>query len=180
MAALLLVDIQVGFCPGGNLPVEEGDRVVPVANRWIEAFERAHRPILLTRDWHPPDHCSFREQGGPWPAHCVRGTRDAELHPDLKVPPLAIVVSKAMTPEREAYSDFDHTRLGEFLRRLGVRRLYVMGLATDYCVRATVLDARREGFETVVVREGVRAVDVQPGDGDRALAEMQAAGARLL
>jgi len=179
-AALLLVDIQVGFCPGGNLPVAGGDEVVPVANRWIDRFWSAGRPILLTRDWHPADHVSFRSRGGPWPPHCVQGTRDAEFHPGLTLPPVFTVVSKAMDPDREAYSDFEGTRLAEELRARGVDTLYIAGLATDYCVHANVLDARRAGFRVRVIRDGIRAVEVNPGDGERALREMREAGAEFV
>lgn len=178
-AALLAVDVQVGFCPGGNLAVPDGDKVVPVLNEWIERFARAGRPVVLSRDWHPEDHVSFRARGGPWPPHCVAGSRDAEFHPALRVSPEALVVSKAEGRDEEAYSAFEGTRLAERLRERGVRRLIVGGLATDYCVRASVLDALRAGFEVTVLRDAVRAVDVNAGDGERALAAMRAAGARV-
>ncbi|MBI1854217.1 MAG: isochorismatase family protein [Planctomycetes bacterium] len=178
--ALLLQDVQVDFCPGGALAVPDGDAVVPSLNRWIEAFEAARRPIFASRDWHPPDHCSFRDRGGTWPPHCVAGSAGAAFHPSLRLPPNVHVVSKATTRNAEAYSTFDGTDFDERLRRLGVRRLVIGGLATDYCVRATVLDARRLGFAVGVPRDAIRAVDVHPGDGDRAIAEMRAAGATIL
>lgn len=178
--ALLIVDVQNDFLPGGALPVPEGDAVVPVLNRWIERFTARRLPVYATRDWHPPNHCSFREQGGPWPPHCVAGTEGAAFAPGLKLPPDAVIVSKATEPDREAYSGFQGTDLAERLRAQGVRRLFVGGLATDYCVLSTVRDALREGFEVVLIEDAVRAVDVQPGDGARALEEMRRLGARTV
>ena len=177
--ALVLVDMQNDFCPGGALPVPEGDRVVPVLNTLLD-----HRELLAvaTRDWHPPDHSSFATQGGPWPVHCVAGTPGAEFHPGLHRQRLAhmvsigATVSKATAREQEAYSGFQGTDLTAFLRGRGIRRLVVGGLATDYCVKATALDARKEGFEVFLLTDAIRAVNVQPGDGDRAIAEMVAAG----
>jgi nicotinamidase/pyrazinamidase len=178
--ALLLEDVQVDFCPGGALPVPDGDAVVPVLNEWIERFEASGQPIFASRDWHPANHVSFREQGGPWPPHCVAGTPGAAFHAELRLPHSATVVSKATEPDREAYSTFDRTGFADELRRRGIRRLTIGGLATDYCVRATVLDALREEFEVRLLRDAVRAVDVTPGDGDRALEEMRAAGAQVV
>ena len=178
--ALLLVDIQNDFLPGGALAVAEGDAVIPVANRYLARFERAGLPIYLTRDWHPADHCSFEANGGPWPPHCVQNTEGAAFADALQIPESAVVHSKAMDSDKEAYSDFDDADFATRLRAAGVRRLFVMGLATDYCVLETVKDARAAGFEVVVVTDGVRAVDVNPGDGARALATMREAGAVLV
>jgi nicotinamidase/pyrazinamidase len=178
--ALLIVDVQNDFLPGGALAVPQGDAVVPVLNRWIARFRDRGLPVVATRDWHPPDHCSFRSRGGPWPEHCVAGTPGARFAPDLELPQDALIVSKATESDREVYSGFQGTDLAERLRALGVRRLFVGGLATDYCVLETVRDALREGFEVVVLRDAVRAVDVNPGDGERALEEMRRLGARLL
>jgi nicotinamidase/pyrazinamidase len=178
--ALLLVDIQNDFLPGGALAVAEGDAVIPVANRYVADFERAGLPIYLTRDWHPADHCSFEAEGGPWPPHCVQDTAGAAFADALHVPEGAVVHSKAMDSDKEAYSDFEDQDFSARLRAAGVRRLLVMGLATDYCVLATVRDALSAGFEVVVATDGVRAVDVEPGDGERALASMRKAGAVLL
>jgi nicotinamidase/pyrazinamidase len=177
--ALVLVDVQNDFCPGGALPVPEGDRVVPVLNTLLD-----HRELLAvaTRDWHPPDHTSFATQGGPWPVHCVAGTPGAGFHPGLHRERLAhmvsigATVSKATARDQEAYSGFQGTGLAVYLHQHGIRRLFIGGLATDYCVKATALDARQEGFEVFLLTDAIRAVDVQPGDGDRAIAEMQAAG----
>lgn len=172
--ALIVVDVQRDFCPGGALPVPEGDRVVPVINRllglpWMK---------VATRDWHPADHCSFRQQGGMWPPHCVAGTPGAELHPELHQDLVQHLVSKGTERGTEAYSGFQGTDLARLLRQAGIRRLFVCGLATDYCVRATALDARGEGFEVVVLTDAARGVEVQPGDCSRALRDMQAAGVR--
>jgi nicotinamidase/pyrazinamidase len=175
--ALIIVDLQNDFLPGGSLAVPDGDAVIPVLNTWIRRFRAAGLPIFATRDWHPVDHCSFRDQGGPWPPHCVAGTKGAEFTPELVLPPDVLVHSKAMTPEKEAYSDFEDGGLGPKLREMGVRRVFIGGLATDYCVRATVLDARKEGFQVILLLDAIRAVEVQPGDGDRAIAEMCEAGA---
>ena len=136
--------------------------------------------VVYSRDRHPSDHCSFAQQGGPWPVHCVDGSEGSAFHPDLPIVQRALILDKATTSDREAYSDFDGTGLGDMLRQRGVDRCVVAGLATDYCVKATVLDALSEGFETWVVTNGIAAVDVEPGDGERALAEMQALGAHLL
>ena len=175
--ALVVVDIQQDFCPGGALAVPAGDEVVPVLNRWIERAERIGATVVLTRDWHPPDHCSFKDQGGPWPAHCVRDTAGAEYHPDLRIPPGSIRVDKATEPDRECYSGFAGTTLAGQLHGKFISRLWVGGLALDYCVRATVLEALAEGFEVHLLRSATRAVELTPGDGERAIAEMRAAGA---
>lgn len=173
--ALLIVDPQIDFCPGGALPVPGGDGIFPNVNRTAETVPL----VVASRDWHPPDHISFVDRGGPWPAHCVRATRGAEFHPCLDASRIHHVVSKATGSDEEAYSAFDGTGLGDWLRERAVHRLFVAGLATDYCVRQSVLDARAEGFEVVVLEDAIGAVDVEPGDGARALAEMKAAGAQL-
>lgn len=177
--ALLVVDVQKDFLPGGALGVPSGDEVIEPLNRAIESFERARRPIFYSRDWHPPDHCSFRTQGGPWPSHCVAGSPGAGFAKKLRIAPCGIVISKATTPERDAYSAFQGTTLSAQLRAAGVRRVIVGGLATDYCVKASVLDARREGFEVEVLGDAVRPVEVEPGDGARALQEMRQSGAQI-
>ncbi|MFQ6075147.1 MAG: nicotinamidase [Candidatus Bathyarchaeia archaeon] len=177
-SALIVVDVQRDFCPGGALPVPEGDRVVPILNRYIQKFKEAGAPIYATRDWHPPNHTSFKPQCGPWPTHCVQSTTGAEFHGDLRLPRGTRIVSKATDPEKEAYSGFDGTGLGEELRRRGVWRVFVGGLATDYCVKSTVLDALRLGFETVLLEDAIRGVDVEPGDSERAIKEMVAKGVR--
>jgi nicotinamidase/pyrazinamidase len=175
--ALLVVDVQYDFLPGGSLGVPEGDRVVPVLNDYIGLFAAAGRPVYATRDFHPSGHCSFAPQGGPWPPHCVQGMHGADLADDLKLPEGTPVIRKGTQVDRDAYSGFDGTDLGARLRADGVRRLFVGGLATDYCVLCTVKDARAAGFEVRLLTDAIRAVNVTPDDGDRALAEMTAAGA---
>lgn len=180
--ALVVVDVQNDFCPGGALAVPQGDRVVPVLNRYIRRFRALKARIYVSRDWHPAVTKHFEASGGPWPPHCVQGTPGAAFHPELEIPVEAVLVSKGMDPEQDAYSCFQAREANgtEFVVSLvqrGVRRLFIGGLATDYCVKVTALDALHEGFQVVVLRDAVGAVDVQPGDGERALEEMRAAGA---
>lgn len=175
--ALVIVDVQRDFLPGGALPVPGGDQIVPVLNRYLERFTARSLPVFATRDWHPADHVSFRAQGGPWPPHCVQGTAGAAFADGLRLPPTACVVSKATCRDRDSYSDFDAAGFEAQLRARGVRRLFVGGLAADYCVRATVRDALERGFAVVLLTDAVRALDVAPGDGERAVAEMQRLGA---
>jgi len=174
--ALLVVDVQNDFLPGGALGVQLGDQVVPPLNRLIARWRDRGWPIVFTRDWHPPDHCSFHARGGPWPVHCVAGTPGAQFAASLLVPARAMITSKATDPQHEAYSAFEGTGLAEHLHRAGVTRVFIGGLATDYCVRATGADARTLGFELTVLTDAVRAVDVNPGDGDHALQELAAGG----
>ena len=178
--ALLIVDPQMDFFPGGALAVAEGDAILATVNQALRVFADAGLPIFVTRDWHPADHCSFAGQGGPWPDHCVKGSGGAELHPDLDLPPIFTMVQKATTSDREAYSDFEGTGLAEALRRLGVRRVVVCGLALEYCVRAACIDAIEAGFEAVLLTDGTRAVEVSPGDGERTMEELREAGVEML
>lgn len=178
--ALIIVDVQVDFCPGGALPVPEGDKIIPVLNEYIRRFNTAGALIVATRDWHPPNHKSFREYGGLWPPHCVQGTRGAEFHPELRLPEGALIISKATDPEEEAYSGFEGTDLNEMLRRAGVKRVFVGGLATEYCVKSTVLDALKYGFEVFLLEDAVKGIDVNPGDVERAIKEMLNKGVRKL
>lgn len=177
--ALIVVDVQRDFLPGGALPVPNGDAIVPRVNAYMSAFAARELPVVLTRDWHPPDHCSFKPQGGVWPPHCVRDTPGADWPADLQVPPSARIVSKALGKNQEAYSGFEGTSLASLLRDQKIKRVFVCGLATDYCVRATVLDARKHGFQAIVLDDAVRGVEAQPGDSERALADMAASGAIL-
>jgi nicotinamidase/pyrazinamidase len=176
-AALLVVDVQNDFCPGGALAVPEGDSIVPKLNTVISAFEKAGLPVFFTRDWHPANHCSFREQGGVWPPHCVQGTKGAEIHGGLEQPPASVVISKGDRPDREAYSGFQGTDLAERLRRLGVDQVFVGGLTTEYCVRTTTEDALREGLAVRVVLDCVKGLEIHRGDSAAAIAEMKKAGA---
>lgn len=177
--ALIVVDVQNDFCPGGALAVNDGDEVVPVINRLLPRFQTR----VFTRDWHPENHCSFSDdpqmRDGSWPVHCVAGTEGAAFHDDLTVPDDAHVVSKATSADAEAYSGFDGTTLADYLRARGVERVVVTGLATDYCVKNTVLDALGDGFETLVVADAIRGVDLPPGSADDAIAEMERAGAQM-
>lgn len=178
--ALLAVDVQNDFLPGGALGVKDGDQVVAPLNRWIARFEAAHLPIFFTRDWHPADHCSFKAQGGIWPPHCIAGTTGAQFSTSLAMPAEYGIVSKATRQDAEAYSTFAGTDLHERLQRAKVRRVFLGGLATDYCVVNSTLDARRLGYEVVVLVDAIRAVELHPGDSDRAIATMRSAGAELL
>lgn len=175
--ALIIVDVQTDFLPGGSLAVPRGDEVLTVLNGYIALFGQAHLPIVATRDWHPTDHCSFKPQGGLWPPHCVAGSRGAGFAVMLQLPCESIIISKATAADRDAYSGFEGTELDALLRKADVARLFVGGLATDYCVLNTVRDALRLGYETVLLTDAVRAVDVQAGDGERAIDEMLRAGA---
>jgi nicotinamidase/pyrazinamidase len=177
--ALIVVDVQRDFLPGGALGVAGGDGVIPVFNRVLAQCVRWRLPIYATRDWHPPDHCSFRHRGGSWPPHCLAGSAGAEFAAGLQLPADVHVVSKATRPEADAYSGFQGTDLALRLRRDGCRRVVIGGLATEYCVRATALDALQLGFEVVVLEDAIRPVDVSPGDGARALAELMARGVQV-
>lgn len=174
--ALIIVDVQNDFLPGGSLGVPHGDEVIEPLNRCARLFAQHRLPVFATRDWHPPDHCSFAPQGGPWPPHCIQGTPGAEFARRLELPAGTHIISKAQRAEADAYSGFEGTSLAAQLREAGCRRVFVGGLATDYCVRATALDARAAGLRVTVLLDAVRAVEVKPGDGERALAQMQRAG----
>jgi nicotinamidase/pyrazinamidase len=174
--ALIVVDVQNDFCPGGALAVVDGDAVVEPINRMAAAAGL----VVATRDWHPPDHASFAEHGGPWPVHCVQDTPGAQLHPRLDRDHIDVVIDKGQDPATDGYSGFERTELAQLLRDRGVDRVHVVGLALDYCVKNTALDAVREGFEAVVHRGATRAVNVQPGDDDAAVRELLAAGAQVV
>jgi len=176
--ALVVIDIQNDFLPGGSLAVPHGDEVVPVLNRYIGLFQSKELPIYATRDWHTPDHCSFKAQGGPWPPHCVADTEGARFAAGLKLPPRATVISKALRQDKDAYSGFEGTDLNTRLQELGVRRVFIGGLATDYCVLNTVKDALQLGYHVVLLMDAIRPVNVQPDDGHRAEDEMQTLGAQ--
>ncbi len=177
--ALLIVDVQNDFLPDGALPVPSGDRVIPPLNRCIEKFQRRRLQVIATRDWHPKDHCSFDWRGGHWPPHCVQGTEGAQLAGGLNLPADCWLVDKATDPERDAFSGFAVEAFDRELRRRGIGRLIVAGLATEYCVRDTVLDALHHGFRVVVLRDAIRPIDVTAGDGEKAIREMAAAGAEF-
>jgi nicotinamidase/pyrazinamidase len=173
--ALLIIDFQNDFTSGGALEVPEGDEIAEPVKRLADRFEI----VMATRDWHPPDHASFETQGGPWPVHCVRGTPGAEFHPAMDEVALDEVVDVGREREDEGYSGFEKSELANLLRERGVDKVFVTGLATDYCVRASAIDACREGFDTTVVEDAIRAVNVNPDDGERAIEDMKQAGANV-
>lgn len=176
MRALIVVDVQNDFCPGGALAVPDGDAVVEPVNRLASQSSF----VVATRDWHPPDHGSFAEQGGPWPVHCVAGTPGAELHAGIDRGLVDAVVDKGQARDREGYSGFEGTELERLLREHQADAVDVAGLALDYCVKATALDARRAGLDVTVHRGATRAVEVQPGDGESAVEELRAAGVEVV
>ena len=177
--ALIVVDVQNDFCPGGALAVADGDAIIPLINAMTPCFAT----VVFTRDWHPADHCSFSVApefvDGSWPAHCVADSHGAAIHADLNLPEDPLFVNKGTDPAKEAYSDFEGTDLAERLRKRGIKRLVVCGLATDYCVKATVLDGLDHGFDVAVVQDACRAVDVPAGTGQQALNDLEASGATL-
>jgi nicotinamidase/pyrazinamidase len=178
--ALVVVDLQNDFCPGGALPVYRGDEIIEPTNRLITSFEKDGLPIFFTRDWHPTYHCSFQSQGGPWPPHCVRNSYGAQFHPSLHIPKGASIISKGTRKDVEAYSGFQGTNLVERLKDRGVNELYVVGLATDYCVKNTVLDGISNGFEVNIVSDCVRGVNMRPSDSETAITEMTRAGTKKI
>lgn len=175
--ALVIVDVQNDFCPGGALPIERGNEVVPILNRWIAAALVKHVPIYASRDWHPVDHISFRQQGGLWPAHCIQDSEGARFHPELQLPGSVIKVTKGVRFDQDQNSIFDATGLTYQLRQQGIRRLWVGGLAEDVCVLATVLDAHRNGFDVVLIQNATRPVSAD--GGERARQRMEEAGVRF-
>jgi len=184
-SALLVVDIQKDFCAGGALAAPGGDDIIPAVNRHLADARAREIAVYATRDWHPAKTSHFKEYGGAWPPHCVQGTPGAQFHPDLKLPPDAIIVNKGDDPQRHGYSAFEgHTSDGKSLlddlRDRRITRVYVAGIATDYCVRESALDALRAGLEVRVLADGIAGIDARPGDAQRALDEMSAAGAQIV
>jgi len=183
-SALLIVDVQKDFCPGGALPVPHGDRVVPVLNRYVANAVERGMPVYASRDWHPRVTRHFKEYGGEWPPHCVQNTDGGRFHPDLRLPESTIVISKGQDPDKPGYSALEgHTGDGKNLladlQARHIDHLYVGGLATDYCVKQSVLDALAAGLKVTVLRDAIAGIDAQPGDADRAIAEMQERGAEI-
>jgi nicotinamidase/pyrazinamidase len=175
--ALIIVDVQNDFCPGGALPIESGDQVIPVLNRWIEAALIRQVPVYASRDWHPLDHISFKQQGGPWPPHCIQDSEGARFHPDLQLPSTVVKIAKGVRFDHDQNSIFDETGIAHHFRLRRIRRLWVGGLAEDVCVLATVLDARWNDFDVVVIQNATRPV--YPEGGERARQQMGEAGARF-
>ena len=178
--ALIVVDVQNDFCPGGSLAVANGDEVMAPLNELVRAFLDRGEPVFKTRDWHPEKAKHFKVYGGVWPIHCVQGTPGAEFHRDLLDDPRITIISKGTTESADGYSGFDGTNLAQLLREKGVAEVWVGGLATDYCVKHTVLDARREGFEVKALADAMRPVNVKPDDGASAIEEMKASGAEIV
>ncbi len=183
--ALLIVDVQNDFCPGGALAVPEGDKIIPILNKYIETFLKNKLPIFASRDWHPRQTKHFKQFGGLWPEHCVQNTRGAEFHPELKLTKEAIILSKGMDPREDSYSAFQATDSNgidflNLLRSLGIKELFVGGLATDFCVKWTVLDALKSGLEVKLLTDVIRGVNLKPKDSEVAIAEMVSHGARKI
>ena len=183
--ALSVTDMQNDFLPGGALGVPEGDKIIPFVNRAAALFKKNNLPIFFTRDWHPPDHCSFKDQGGPWPPHCVQNTAGAELSSKMNIPEGSVIISKGSDKNSEQYStlggrDAAGNTESSLLKKSGIKRIFIAGLATDYCVLNSVKDALAEGYEVYVLTDAIRAVDVNPGDGERALEEMIRGGAKTI
>lgn len=176
--ALLVVDVQNDFLPGGTLAVEGGQQIIPVLNDWIAAAESQGVPVIASRDWHPVEHVSFAERGGPWPVHCVQDTHGAAFHADLRLPRDVVLVSKGTRFDEDAYSAFENTGLDDYLGRHGIRRLWVGGLTQDICVKDTVLAARQQGYDTVLIPDATLPVD--SAAGEEALQAMRGAGAKIL
>jgi nicotinamidase/pyrazinamidase len=177
--ALIVVDVQNDFCPGGALAVEKGDEVVEPLNQLIDEFLKRGAPVYKSRDWHPVTTKHFAKYGGTWPVHCVQNTHGAEFHPALRDDPRIVVISKGLG-DTDCYSAFDETDLAAQLQQQGIEEVLVGGLATDYCVKNTVLDALKHGYKVKAVKNAMRAVNLQPDDGERALEEMRSAGADIV
>ncbi len=183
--ALLIVDVQNDFCPGGTLPVKQGDRVIPVLNQYTEIFFKNKWPIFASRDWHPLKTKHFEELGGPWPVHCVQNTEGAKFYPKLNLPKNTIIISKGMDPYKDSYSAFQavyehNTELKKILVNLRITTLFVGGLATDYCVKSTVLDALKYGFKVNLLIDAIKGVNLNPEDSTKAIEAMVKSGAQKM
>ncbi|WP_333784153.1 nicotinamidase [Thermocrinis sp.] len=179
--ALIVVDVQKDFMPGGALPVPEGDKVVQPLNKYIELFSERGLPVFFTRDWHPENHISFKGYGGVWPPHCVQDTEGAQFHPDLIIPSdNKFIISKGTSRDFDAYSGFQGTILDSLLKERGIKRIFVGGVATDYCVKNTVLGGINLGYFAFLLLDAIKGVDVKPGDSEKAIEEMLSAGAVCL
>ena len=170
--ALILVDIQNDFLPGGSLAVPDGNEILPVINKYIKLFQAENLPVVATRDWHPPDHCSFKKSGGIWPEHCIAGTEGAQFSNELELPSNTLIISKATESNNEAYSGLDHTELDAQLKKRDIKQVWVGGLATDYCVLNTVKDFLHLSYTVILLSDAIKAVNVRPDDGARAEKEM--------
>ncbi len=175
---LLLVDIQNDFCPGGNLPIEKGDEIIPFLNPIIKKASAVGIPVFLSRDFHPRLHPSFKENGGKWPVHCIQDTEGARFHPDLNIPDNAEIVSKGTRFDKDQYSAFDDTGLGDLFKKLKIKRVFVAGLALDVCVKETAVDSVKLGFKTYVLKQGTRPVSKR--SGEQALNQMKELGIEII
>jgi len=183
--ALVIVDVQNDFCPGGALGVPQGDKIIPAINKYIKVFSSKKLPIFVTRDWHPVRTKHFKDFGGVWPVHCIQNTRGAAFHPKLKLPKEAIFLYKGMDPEKDSYSAFqaqelNGTGFAHLLKLLKVNELYICGLATDYCVRFSTLDALKHGVKVKILIDAIKGVDLKKGDSQKAIKEMIRKGAKTL
>ena len=183
--ALLIVDVQNDFCPGGALAVPEGDEIVPILNKYMMIFSGKKWPIFASRDWHPKESKHFKQFGGPWPQHCIQNTRGARLHPNLRLPRETILLSKGMDPDKDSYSAFEAvdskgTEFFELLKMSGIDEIFVGGLATDYCVKTTVLDALKSGLKVKLLIDGIKGVNIKPRDSEEAIEEMISRGAEKM
>ena len=183
--ALLIVDVQNDFCPGGALGIKDGDKIIPTINKYIKNFASKKLPIFASRDWHPKKTTHFKKFGGVWPVHCVQGTKGAEFHPKLKLPKEAILLYKGMDPEKDSYSAFqaqdqNGMSLAKLLKILGIKELYIAGLATDYCVKFTTHDAIREGFKVKILLDAIKGVNLKPDDSEIAIREMVKIGVKKI
>lgn len=177
--ALMIIDMQNDFLEGGSLEVPGSNALIPVFNCYIVRFQQSRLPVIATRDWHPPDHCSFVQQGGPWPPHCIAGSAGAAFHADLALPADTHVISKAITREADAYSAFSGTGLQSLLQSLHIQRIFVGGVATEYCVHETVKDALQLGYSVTVLQDATQAINRKPHDGIKAIDDMIVHGATL-
>jgi nicotinamidase/pyrazinamidase len=183
--ALLIVDVQNDFCPGGALAVPEGDKIVPVLNKYINIFAKNKLPIFASRDWHPVNTKHFRDFGGVWPVHCIRNTRGASFHPKLKLSKDVILLYKGMDPGKDSYSAFQAEdekgmSLLKLLKLFGIKELYIAGLATDYCVKSSALDALKNGFKVKLLMDGIRGVNLKADDSEKAIQQMVRKGAKKI
>jgi nicotinamidase/pyrazinamidase len=179
--ALIIVDMQNDFMPGGALPVPDGDKIISTLNRYIHLFSQKGNPVFFTRDWHPEDHISFKGYGGIWPQHCIQNTKGAQFHPDLKIPAdNKFIISKGVSRDFDAYSGFQGTVLDSLLRERGIKRVFVGGVATDYCVKNTVLGGLNLGYQVFVIEDGIKGVDINKGDSEKALEFMKDKGAIII
>lgn len=178
--ALVIVDVQIDFLPGGSLAVSEGDQILPVLNKYIELFSSFNLAVVATRDWHPPNHCSFKSQGGIWPPHCVADSEGAKFSADLHLPENVLIISKATHPDKEAFSGLEDTDLDKILKDMNIERAWVGGLATDYCVFNTVTDFISKKYQVLLLEDAIRAVNLNPDDGIKAEKKMMLSGAQAV